>query len=681
MATLIITEKPKVAERIANTLGKATRYNNQGISYYHVKDTYVVPAVGHLYGLKEKNFGQWKYPVFDIEWVPNYAMDKDAAYTKNYVKNIEELSEKCDSFINSCDYDVEGEVIGYNVIKYACKKNPLDDNVKRMKYSTLTEESILNAYKNQEPINKGMADAGLTRHVLDWYWGINLSRALSIATRRAGKYVTLSIGRVQGPTLKILSTRELAIKAFKSEKYWQVELLLLKEKKQFSALHEKDKFKDASEATKVKEKCGKTAVVEKVTRKKYNQTPPCPFDLTTLQTEAYKHLNIDPRRTMEIAQDLYINALISYPRTSSQQLPAELNLKGIVEKLRSNAEYRELCAKLLETAIKPNNGKKTDPAHPAIHPTGEKAERLEGQHRKLYDLIARRFLATFGENAVRQTMTVLLDNNGERFVSTGTATVERGWHVYYGPYAKFDEVELPALNNGEVVEVLDILVHEKETQPPKRYTPASIIKEMEKRNIGTKSTRSQIVDILYRRNYITGKTLEVSPLGINVVKTLDKYCPEVLSDKLTRKFEEEMEGIQNSKVTMDAVVDDGRATLGRILDKFKENELNIGQSLGLSAITAIKKRESLGKCLKCEGDLVMRESRYGGFFIGCSSYPKCTFIISLPKAKVRRVGNCNQCDYATFAYGDKGWRFCINPECPTKKKGEKKAANETAQTQ
>jgi DNA topoisomerase-1 len=672
VATLIVTEKPKVAERIANTLGKADRHSKEGITYYKVGDVYVLPAVGHLYGLKERKSGQWTYPVFDIDWIPNYAVDKGAAYTRAYLNNLEDIAGKCDKFINSCDYDVEGEVIGFNVIRFACKTDPYGSNVKRMKYSTLTEESILKAYENQEPINKGMANAGLTRHTLDWYWGINLSRALSIATRKAGKYVTLSIGRVQGPTLKILTARELSIQAFKSEKYWQVELLLLKDKKEFSALHEKDKFNKQDEAEKVKNKCGNTAIVMKVERRKFNQAPPTPFDLTTLQTEAYKHLNIDPRRTMEIAQDLYINALISYPRTSSQILPPDLKLRDIVEKLTLNHEYKDLCTALLKTKLEPNNGKKSDPAHPAIHPTGEFAKDLDGQHRKLYDLIVRRFMATFGEPSVRQTMTVHFDNNGENFISSGTATVEKGWQVYYGPYAKFDEVELPDMKKGEVVEVKDIMMHEKETQPPKRYTPASIIKEMEKRNIGTKSTRSQIVDILFKRNYVTGRTLEVTPLGINVVKTLDKYCPEVLSEKLTRKFEEEMEGIQEGKMSMEKVVKEGEETLGKILEEFKNNDGKIGESLGTSAVNAIKQRESLGKCIKCEGDLVMRQSRYGGYFVGCNSYPKCTFIITLPKSTVRRIGNCEHCSYATFAYGDKGWRFCINPVCPTKTKKEKK---------
>jgi len=668
MAKLIVTEKPKVAERIAKTLGNPDKYSRGGISYYRVGDVFVVPAVGHLYGLREKNSGQWRYPVFDVEWAPNHEISKGASYTKAYLENISELAKKCDTVINSCDYDVEGEVIGFNVIKHACKTDPFSDKVKRMKYSTLTEESIMKAFNNMEPINKGMADAGLTRHVLDWYWGINLSRALSIATRKAGKYVTLSIGRVQGPSLKILTTRELSIKAFKSEKYWQIELLAIKENKQFSAIHEKDKLKDKKEAEDIKAKCGNTAVVLKTEKKRYNQAPPTPFDLTTLQTEAYKHLKIDPRRTMEIAQDLYINALISYPRTSSQQLPAELNLRTIMEKLALNEEYGQLCQTLLKTKLKPNNGKKKDPAHPAIHPTGERATKLEGQHKRLYDLIARRFMATFGEDAVRETIKVVLDNNGEKFISSGTATVEKGWHVYYGPYAKFDETELPALNKGEVVEVKDVIVHEKETQPPKRYTPASIIKEMEKRNIGTKSTRSQIVDILYKRNYIIGKTLEVTQLGINVVKTLDKYCPEVVSDKLTRKFEEGMEDIQEGKTTMESIIKRGRETLTMILDEFKKNEQKIGDALGGPAVKAMKRRESLGNCLKCEGDLVMRESRYGGSFVGCSNYPNCRFIISLPKSGVKRLGSCVECGYATFSYGSKGWRFCLNPECPTKKR-------------
>lgn len=671
MPSLVITEKPNVAERIANSLGKATRKSEAGVSYYEVADTIVVPAVGHIYGLKESNYKGWIYPVFEIEWAPSHSINKTSAFTRKYLDNIRKLAKRCDRFINACDYDVEGEVIGYNVIKYACKADPHAKNVGRVKYSTLTQDSILAAFENVGPIDAGLADAGLTRHTLDWYWGINLSRALSNAARSAKRYATLSIGRVQGPTMKILAKREHSIQAFKSEKYWQVEMLCVKDT-DFPALHETEKFASADAAQAVKEKCGDKAEVKDVASRKYKQPPPYPFDLTTLQTEAYKHLNIDPRRCLEIAQDLYTNAYISYPRTSSQQIPDDIDCKKIIKDLKRQSEYGKLCDTLLEKkSLKPANGKKKDPAHPAIHPTGEVPSRLDSHHKKIYDLVVRRFLASFGDAAVRQSVTVKLDNNSEPFTAKGNTTVEKGWHIYYGQYAKFEENLLPQMAKGDVVAVKDVLVHEKETKPPKRFTPASIIKEMEKRNLGTKATRSQIVDILFRRGYVDGKPIVVSKLGLTVVDALTKYCPQVLSDKLTRKFEEDMEQIQEGKLSSQEVIDEGRKTLSTILAEFKENEKKIGQTLADSIVDARRKMASLGPCPSCKNDLVMRKSRYGGQFIGCSNYPNCTHTWPLPKDPVRKTGECRECGFAIMTVRPKGkrmWKFCVNQDCPTKKK-------------
>lgn len=669
MPTLIITEKPNVAERIANSIGDAERISRNGISYYKVDNNFVVPAVGHIYGLNEKKKGAWTYPVFDIEWMPSYKVNKASDFTKKYLENIKFLSEKCDKFINACDYDIEGEVIGFNVIKHACNKDPLEENVRRMKYSTLTAESIINAYNNLEPINRGMADAGLARHTLDWYWGINLSRALTLAVRRAHGYVTLSIGRVQGPTLKILAARDRLIAEFKSQPYWQIEMIASKDERRLSAFHSEDKFWEKEKALKAKDNCGNIAGVIRVEKKKFKQAPPTPFDLTTLQTEAYKQMKIDPRRTLEVAQELYTNAYISYPRTSSQQLPSGINYMQIIEKLGNIEEYGKSAKALIQKKkLKPNNGKKKDPAHPAIYPTGEIPKALNADAGKIYDLIVRRFFATFGEPAIRETVNIKLDNNSEIFIAEGTRTIDAGWHPLYGKYAKFEEEELPALEKDEQLNVEDVKIHEKETKPPKRYTPASIIREMEKKNLGTKATRSQILDILFRRGYLKGKTIEVTPLGMNVVDTLGKYCPEVLSEKLTRKFEKEMEGIEAGRILKEKVIEEGRETIVKISTEFRENDEGIGKALA-SSLKSMK-NNSLGRCLKCDGNLVMRKSKFGSQFVGCDNYPKCNYIISMPKGKLKESGKCKHCDYSTImVFGGKiPWGFCINPECPSKKR-------------
>ncbi len=669
MTTLIITEKPNVAERIAKSLGTAKKEKRKGVAYYKVKDVFVAPAVGHVYTLIEKDAGLWKYPVFDIEWVPSYKANKSSAFTRNYIENIQHLGKQSDTFINACDYDIEGEVIGYNVIKHACKTDPLKKNVYRMKYSTLTHDAIVESYNNLGGISKGMVDAGLTRHVLDWYWGINLSRALTLAIRRAKGYTTLSIGRVQGPALKILAKRDRQIQAFKPEPYWELEMLSTKEKKKISSLHIEGRFQEREKAEKAKKNCGNKAVVKTAVKKKFKQKAPSPFDLTTLQTEAYRIFKITPKDTLQLAQELYTNAFISYPRTSSQQLPPAINYREIIKKLSEISEYAEGTKKLLSMKkLTPHNGKKKDPAHPAIHPTGEIPKNISGDKQRIYDLICRRFMATFGDDAVRENIRVEFDNNKEIFVAKGSTTVEPGWQALYGKYTNFKEEELPGLKEGDILNVDKVLLHDKETQPPKRYTPSSIIREMEKRNLGTKATRSQIIDILFRRGYLKGKSIEVTPLGLSVVDTLDKYCPDVLSEKLTREFESEMEKIEADKIDKEKVLTEGEKTIERISRNFKSREKEIGAALAESFKTA-SQLETLGKCLACEGNLVLRKSMYGGYFVGCDSYPKCTFKISIPKGKVRRTGKCPACGYAvlTLVTSKKPFSFCINPECSSKK--------------
>jgi DNA topoisomerase IA/ssDNA-binding Zn-finger/Zn-ribbon topoisomerase 1 len=766
MRTLIVTEKPNVAERIAKALGKAVQKSHGGIRYYEVGDTLVAPAVGHIFGLKEAKSNGWTYPVFDIMWAPSYEVNKSSDFTRKYLNNIKHLAKGCGKFINACDYDVEGEVIGYNVIKHACKADPEGDNVSRMKYSTLTRDAIVNAFEKAGRIDFGLAYAGLARHMLDWYWGINLSRALTNSARRGRGFTTLSIGRVQGPTLKILSDKERSIRAFKSEKYWEIEMFCLKDV-DFSAMYEAGKLifsldetpdaknvdgglkllnligeadsvseivkdddegdswtvktsggvcwdliretdegddmlkirrtgeddetllwiepdsknptklniytghlKSGEEAERIRAACKDKASIIEVGSKRYRQNPPHPFDLTTLQTEAYRHFNIDPRRTLEIAQTLYTSAYISYPRTSSQQIPNEIDVKKILAQIGRQKKYSELCNTLAgEKELAPFNGKKTDPAHPAIHPTGEAPARLSDQDAKIYDLIVRRFLATMGEAAVRQSMTVRLENNNEPFIAKGNSTVEKGWHTYYGPYAKFEENTLPNLRKGDEVDVKDVKVYEKETKPPRRYTPASIIREMEKRNIGTKATRSQIVDILYKRGYVNGKSLEVSELGLSVVEALKKYCPDVLSEELTRKFESDMEDITHGKTEHERVLEEGRSALKGILEKFRENEANIGKAL-LESIYAQKRSENtVGKCPKCGEDLVIRSSNMGQF-IGCSGYPECRHTWNLPNDSFTKAGECRECGYMMLSGKPKKGRkylICANPECPSRK--------------
>ena len=197
----------------------------------------------------------------------------------------------------------------------------------------------------------------------------------------------MSSGRVQGPTLKIIVDREKEIKAFIPVPFWQIQLLGEYKKVPIEAFHKEDKFWEKEKAEKAFQNTkGKKAIVDNVKREKFDQKPPAPFDLTTLQTEAYRNFRIQPKKTLEIAQSLYLAGLISYPRTSSQQYPDAIDFKKILKLISKQSKYKDLCNQLLKNPLKPNNGKKRDPAHPAIYPTGE-IGRMSEQELKIYDLI------------------------------------------------------------------------------------------------------------------------------------------------------------------------------------------------------------------------------------------------------------------------------------------------------
>ena len=218
--TLIITEKPDAANRIASALdaaGKAKKKVDNGVPYYLAKrneNIIVVPALGHLYTVAGEKRERGQYPVFNFRWVPLYLAERGAGKTRTWLETIAKLANEADAFVDACDYDIEGSIIGYCILKYACGNK--EQAAKRMKYSTLTKEEVEKSYAEALPhLDFPLIEAGLTRHEVDWLYGINLSRALTTAAKNwSGQYATLSTGRVQGPTLKFLAAREKSIKCF-----------------------------------------------------------------------------------------------------------------------------------------------------------------------------------------------------------------------------------------------------------------------------------------------------------------------------------------------------------------------------------------------------------------------------------------------------------------------------------
>jgi DNA topoisomerase-1 len=705
-AVLIITEKPQAAQKIALALGDARKYSEEGVSYYETtkenKTVYIASAVGHLFGLNYKK-GQKGWPIFDLEWQPSY-IKKGSAFTKRYYNLLKKLTSKSSDFIIATDFDIEGEVIGWNVLRFICKQK----SAKRMKFSTLTAPELKKAFENPlKELAWGNAYAGETRHVLDWLYGINLSRALMGAIKQAGSFKLLSIGRVQGPALKVIIDKEREIQNFKSVPYWQVFATSQKiEFKHPRDIFEKDNLKIFRT---IKEALAETKKSEE------NLQPPHPFDLTTLQREAYRFYKINPSETLSIAQKLYLGGLISYPRTSSQKIPEEIEPKKIIKTLQKHFPEAKLC-----TREKPIEGKKSDPAHPSIYPTGE-YERLTGKEEKIYNLIVKRFLSAFAQDAItantRIVLTALdkagnplkttitekieetpeeddeasLENNKEElkqkeyvitFTASAQSIIQKGWTEIY-PY-KIEESKLPDINGK--VKIDKIRFEEKQTLPPNRYTPASLVSILEKKNLGTKATRSMIVETLFDRGYIDGQSIKATPLGMRLIESLEKYSSIIIDENLTRKLEDEMEKIQNSS-SQDSnfeqkekeVIGEAKKIILDIAKEFKTNEIKIGQELlkGLETLRSEQqKNNTLMPCPTCKkGNLrIMYNRNSRRYFVACSAYPECKQTYSLPpNALIKKAENNKLCEADKFPKllairkGKRPWEFCFNPDCPVEK--------------
>jgi DNA topoisomerase-1 len=724
--TLIITEKPQAAEKIANAIGDVRKYNEDGVNYFEIslgeKTIFVASAVGHLFGLTYQD-GQKGWPIFELEWEPSFNK-KTSAFTKKYYNLLKKLSRKASQFIVATDFDIEGEVIGWNVLRFICNQK----TAKRMKFSTLTPDELKKAFESpMSELAWGNAYAGETRHILDWLYGINLSRALMSAIKTTGSFQILSIGRVQGPALKIIVDREKEISAFKPEPFWQIfaDVKNPENKKEDITLKHPEDIFDKE----LLEKFSKLSQgIAETKKREESLPPPNPFDLTTLQREAYRLHKLSPSDTLKTAQQLYLDGLISYPRTSSQKIPDSIEPKKILKRLANHFDIS------LATRSKPVEGKKADPAHPSIFPTGE-YEQLTGNFEKLYNLIVKRFISCFSPDAKTANKRLVLtatdskgnpltyevssdkiideddnkskieedieseeQNNVEdsnsnlskpkkrtvtiKFTASGMKILDRGWTAVYP--TTLEETNLPDLEGKTNIE--EIKTEEKQTQPPKRFTPTSLITILEKKNLGTKATRSMIVDTLFQRGYLDGTSIKATDLGMRLITALEKYSPIIIDENLTRQLEDEMEKIQEANEETkdlqkreDEIVWQARELITNISKEFKAKEPQIGQEIlqGIQNQREQKRIENtLQLCPTCKkGNLrIMYNRASRRYFVSCSAYPDCRQTYSLPpNALVKKTDN-KLCEADGFPKllairkGKRPWEFCFNPECEIEKK-------------
>ncbi len=679
---LVICEKPSAAKRIAHALddnGAPTEVKRRGASYFQCRngeDTLLVAyAKGHLYELRQVEKG-WTYPRLDVEWAPKYEVVKKATDTKAIIALIRSLAKRADQFIVATDYDIEGSLIGYLVVKYACGADP--SIAQRMIFSALTDKELRAAYASRaQELDFQLVEAGHLRHEIDWLYGINLTRALTLAIKRtAGWFKIVSTGRVQGPTLAMVAARDQEVNQFVPHPFWSIDAQGEWDGRELHLKYSKDRIDTVHAAEEVvRATHGQVGHVASVRTRVMTQKPPVPFNLGGLQTEAYRHFGFKPSRTLALAQRLYLDALISYPRTNNQQIPESIDVRSVLHGLSSMRAYKGHASALLSRRVlQPTQGKKTDPAHPAIHPTGETpSRRLTPSEKRLFDLIVKRFFALFGPPAKKKSVRADIVCNDHTFYLRGREVLEPGWIEFYRPYVTSEEVEVPGLTEGDEVRLTRVRAVEKYTSPPLRFNPASLLKSLEKENLGTKATRAGIVDSLRSRGYTLNDRFELSTLGYAVFETLQRHVPRLLSVEFTRSLEEEMNMIQEGKRTREEVLVRAKEDLREILSKFKSLESEIGNELVEGLQRFWREKEEVGPCPKCDDGtlMIVRSPKSGKRFIGCSNYRtgKCDKTFPLPQKGniVVLDKECPYCGHRMLRITSKRrtWETCINwAECP-----------------
>ena len=665
MKKLIITEKANAARRISTILsdGSSKSSSTGGVTVITFEaggDEYsVVSLRGHIIELDyPPEYNDWSATnPADLVHAPQVKTVK----VKSILNTIKDLASKADEIIIATDYDREGELIGMETVKEIGANM---DTVKRAKFSALTKGEVETAFENLTEPNEKLADAAEARQIIDLSWGAVLTRLISLSSGQVGKNF-MSVGRVQSPTLKLLVDRHEEIEKFVPTPFWNIvgKFGMLA----FRGDHVDNPFWDKEKADAVLAKVegatsGTVSSYDVETKEEYR---PAPFDTTQMQVEANK-IGIPPTTAMKLAEDLYTGGYISYPRTENTEYPRSLSLRAVLEKLKDGAFKSEAEEILAQEKIVPSRGKRRTTDHPPIYPTaGASPEKMKGDKWKLYELIVRRFLATVAPNAEAEVTKCTIDVAGEKFSAEGYVLKKKGWKKYYGKYLKPNDARLPQLTVGETVDIRSMGIVESATKPPYRYNQGSLIQEMDRLQLGTKSTRHDIIGKLYSRNYVQGNYMVPTPSGIALTKALENHGGGITEPDMTAKLESDMISITDGERSLDSVVKESQDMLYNVAVKISEDQEEIGSEIK----AALHSQQHIGTCPSCGNSLSIKRSKNGNF-IGCDGYPECKRAYPMPRGALIQTTDtvCEVCGLPQLRIIRKGMPpsvQCIDPKCPS----------------
>ncbi|MFL6335400.1 MAG: DNA topoisomerase 3 [Pyrinomonadaceae bacterium] len=682
---LIVTEKPSMGRDVAAALGAARR----GEGYISGESDIVTWCVGHLVELDDPQaydprFERWR--VEDLPILPEEFKYHPSERTLDQFKVIRTLLGRADvtEVVNAADAGREGELIFDLVYTLSGCRKP----VARLWISSLTREAIQEGFRNLKPAEEyhGLRDSAHARQRADWLVGINATRAQTVRARRAGHEGVFSLGRVQTPTLALIVERDREIAEFVPTDYFEVVANFRAPGGEYRGRwfgKDGSRFDKREAAAAVVRKVeGKTGAVQSVEKKAAREKPPLLHDLTSLQRAANVRYAFTAARTLELAQSLYEKKFLTYPRTSSRHLS-----KAVAAEIEAHVRaasvgpYVPFIEKILAkgapklTSRHVDDKKVTD--HHAVIPTKQqiKGDSLSPDEKRIYDLVARRFLAAFYPDAELERTTVLTEAEGERFITRGTVVLKAGWREVEPPGrggAKQSEegskkageeeeeesAELPALKAKDPAEVLSAEAQAKQTKAPPRYSESALLGAMEtagrkvedeelrlamkEAGLGTPATRASIIETLLKREYVTRekKSLVATAKGAALIKMLPS--PLLKSAELTGRWEQKLSRMARREYELDAFMVEVRAMVSELVAQIAGSEVE-RPAQGSAQARQLTRPEGALDCPKCKkeeraGFLIEREGANGKFLACSLGREACGYLSDAPKnAKQRKA--------------------------------------------
>ncbi|GAA9637433.1 type I DNA topoisomerase [Helicobacter pylori] len=646
MKHLIIVESPAKAKTIKNFLDK--NYE-------------VIASKGHVRDLSKFALG---IKIDETGFTPNYVVDKDH---KELVKQIIELSKKASTTYIATDEDREGEAIGYHV---ACLIGGKLESYPRIVFHEITQNAILNALKTPRQIDMSKVNAQQARRFLDRIVGFKLSSLISSKITKG-----LSAGRVQSAALKLVIDKEREIKAFKPLTYFTLDAYFESHLEAQLISYKGNKLKaqeliDGKKAQEIKNELEKESyTISSIIKKSKKSPTPPPFMTSTLQQSASSLLGFSPTKTMSIAQKLYegvttpqgVMGVITYMRTDSLNIAKEALEEARNKILKDyGKDYLPPKAKVYSS-----KNKNAQEAHEAIRPTSIVLEPnalkdyLKPEELKLYTLIYKRFLASQMQDALFESQSVVVACEKGEFKASGRKLLFDGYYKILGNDDK-DKL-LPNLKENDPIKLEKLESNAHVTEPPVRYSEASLIKVLESLGIGRPSTYAPTISLLQHRDYIKVEKKQISALesAFKVMEILEKHFEEIVDSKFSASLEEELDNIAQNKADYQQVLKDFYYPF---MDKIEAGKKNI---------ISQKVHEKTGQsCPKCGGELVKKNSRYGEF-IACNNYPKCKYVKQTENANDgARQELCEKCGGEMVQKFSRNGAFlaCNNyPECKNTK--------------